>query len=296
MSDTFFTKPPHWEWLIVWYFFIGGIAGGSYVLAALLDLWGEPEDRPLARIGYYVALVGIILSGLLLTADLNRPERFWHMLIMSERGWPIVKSWSPMSVGSWMILVFGIFAFLSSLAALEEEGRVRWRLLSLLRGKVLGSFLAVVGGLCGFFVAGYTGVLLSVTNRPLWADTNLLGVLFLLSGASTAAAALMLLGRWRGISTATVHWLSWLDSGTLVLELAVVIALLVSLGSVARVWLSAWGALLMIGVILAGILLPLVLHVRPRLLGHLSTPVSAVFVLLGGFLLRVVVVLSAQRV
>src|SRR5262245_764667 len=40
MSDTFFTAAPHWRWLIVLYFFIGGIAGGSFFLAALLHLYG----------------------------------------------------------------------------------------------------------------------------------------------------------------------------------------------------------------------------------------------------------------
>src|SRR5207249_820119 len=80
--------------------------------------------------------------------------------------------------------------------------------------------------------------------------------------ASTAAAALILLGRWRGVGAAAVQWLSWLDSRALVLELLVLIALVVSLGPVARIWLNAWGVLLMIGVVLAGILLPLTLHAR----------------------------------
>jgi formate-dependent nitrite reductase membrane component NrfD len=70
----------------------------------------------------------------------------------------------------------------------------------------------------------------------------------------------------------------------------------VSLGTVARVWLSAWGALLAVGVVLLGLLVPLVLHLRPRLLGHLSIPVGAALVLVGGFLLRVVVVLSSEGV
>ena len=60
MSDTFFTAPPHWRWLIIGYFFIGGIAGGSYFIAALLDLFGAPRDRPVVRLGYYVALVGSV--------------------------------------------------------------------------------------------------------------------------------------------------------------------------------------------------------------------------------------------
>ena len=45
MSSTFFTASPHWRWLIVAYFFLGGLAGGSYFLATLLDLFGKGRDR-----------------------------------------------------------------------------------------------------------------------------------------------------------------------------------------------------------------------------------------------------------
>ena len=44
-SDTFFTAPPNWSWLVILYFFLGGIAGGSYFIAALLDLFGDVRDR-----------------------------------------------------------------------------------------------------------------------------------------------------------------------------------------------------------------------------------------------------------
>ena len=57
--------------------------------------------------------------------------------------------------------------------------------------------IAVLGSIFGLFIAGYTGVLLAVTNRPIWADSTLLGLLFLISGASTGAAALILLAVWR---------------------------------------------------------------------------------------------------
>jgi protein NrfD len=80
-----------------------------------------------------------------------------------------------------------------------------------------------------------------------------------------------------------------------VLELLALIALVISLGSVARVWLNGWGALL-VGVVLAGILFPLALHARSHLLGRLSVPAGAVLVLLGGFLLRMVIVLSSEGV
>lgn len=294
MPDTFFTAPPHWQWLVILYFFIGGIAGGAYFIAATIDLVGRPADRPIARLGYYIALPLIVLSGILLTADLGRPERFWHMLIQSETGAPMFKSWSPMSIGSWGIFLFGVFAGLSFLGALAEEGYRRLAPLHALRRGVLGGLISILGGLFGFFVASYTGVLLSVTNRPIWADTNLLGLVFLLSGASTAAATLILLGRGRGAAPESVRRLSRLDSWVMVLELAALVALVASLGAVARVWLSTWGVLLVVGVVLIGILVPLLLHWRPRLLGGLSMPVAAALVLVGGFLLRVVVVLSSE--
>src|SRR5205814_2147219 len=117
----------------------------------------------------------------------------------SERGLPMFKWWSPMSVGSWGLLLFGLFAFLSFLGALAEAGRLP-RGLAFLRGGLLGRLIALLGAAFGFFLASYTGVLLSVTNRPIWADTPLLGLLFLVSGASTSVALMLLLGRRRGMA------------------------------------------------------------------------------------------------
>jgi len=99
----------------------------------LIDMFGPPADRRLARLGYYVAFPGVVLSGLLLTVDLRRPERFWHMLLQSETLRPMFKPWSPMSVGSWALLAFGAFAFVGFLAALAESGRLRWSWLTALR-------------------------------------------------------------------------------------------------------------------------------------------------------------------
>lgn len=295
MSDTFFSAAPHWQWLVILYFFFGGLAGGSYLIAVLADFFGDEADRPLARLGYYVAFPCVLIGGVLLIVDLTRPDRFWHMLIMSQRGWPIFKPWSPMSVGSWGLLLFGAFAFLSFAGALAEGGRLPAGLVALRRG-VLGRIIGVLGGFFGFFLAGYTGVLLAVTNRPIWSDTSLLGLLFLVSAASISAALLILLGRGRGVEAYSVQWLSRMDGWLMLLELAVLVAVVVSLGPVARVWLSAWGMLLAVGVVLVGILVPLVLHRRPLLLGALNKPTAAVLVLVGGFLLRVVIVLSAESV
>jgi formate-dependent nitrite reductase membrane component NrfD len=297
LPSTFFTAPPQWHWLIVLYFFIGGIAGGSYFLAVLIDVFGRALDRPLARLGYYVAFPATVVSGALLIADLTRPDRFWHMLVESRTGLPMLKTYSPMSVGSWALLAFGVFAFLAFLAALADGGRLRWGWLRHARPPtVVGSIMAVLGGGLAFFIAGYTGVLLAVTNRPIWADTTLLGLNFLISSASTSAALLILLGyrRWR--TSFGVYALERFDAMLLAVELVALVALVVSLGSVARVWLSAWGAALVLGVVVVGIAVPLLLFWRPRTLGARSAGVAAFLVLVGGFIFRMVIVLSSEGV
>ena len=70
------------------YVFVGGIAGGPFILAALLHLFGKPVDRPAVRTGYFIALAGGLV-GVLLVVDLTQPLRFGHMLIQSNTGSPM---------------------------------------------------------------------------------------------------------------------------------------------------------------------------------------------------------------
>ena len=221
-SSTYFTLSPDWGWLIALYFFFGGLAGGCYFLAVLIDIFGRPEDRPLARLGYYISLPCLLISAVLLTVDLTRPERFWHMLLENNTLQPMFKYWSPMSVGSWALLIFGFFSLVGFLGALTESGRVRWLETRTLRppGSV-GTVLAVIGGLFGLFVAGYTGVLLAVTNRPIWSDTPFLGMLFVVSAASISASLMILLGLRTRSSGLGIENLHRLDAWVIALEIIV---------------------------------------------------------------------------
>jgi protein NrfD len=296
-SSTYFSAPPEWGWLIVFYFFFGGLAGGCYFLGVLIDLFGRPEDRPLARLGYYISFPCIIISGLLLTLDLGRPLRFWHMLIESNTYRPMFKYWSPMSVGSWALLVFGIFVFLAFLEALVEDDRLAWPAGRKFRPPgMLGGVIAVIGGLFGFYVAGYTGVLLAVTNRPIWSDTPLLGMLFVVSAASISAALMILLAQKTRLTMPGLVALHRMDAWVVALEFIVLIAVMISLGPVFRAWLSAWGLLLFLGVIVVGMLMPLALYWRKEWLGDRNLTTAAALVLVGGFILRLVIVFSAQGI
>ena len=294
-SSTWFTTGPHWGWFIALYFFFGGLAGGSYFLAALIDLFGRREDRPLAHIGYYVAFPCVALSGLLLTVDLGKPMRFWHMLIESNTYRPMFKYWSPMSIGSWVLLSFGLFTLASFAGALAEDGRIPWTALRKLRAPApLGFVVELLGGISGFYVASYTGVLLGVTNRPIWSDTPLLGMLFVVSAASTSAALMTLLAHQSSLTLPGLADLRRMETWVIAFELLVFTAVVVSLGRVLSAWLNGWGLLLLI-VVALGMVAPLFLSWRRSPIRDVSMSTIAILVLIAGFLLRVVIVFSSER-
>ena len=294
MSSTFFTASPHWRWFIAAYFFLGGLAGGTYFVATMMHLFSKSPDRRMVRLGYLIPFPVVCLCGLLLTVDLGRPERFWHMLVQSETFRPMIKTYSPMSSGAWVLLLFSGCALLSFLAALAERGRPDWPILRRLDPTVpAGRILTVIGALLGLYLAGYTGVLLTVTNRPIWADTTFLGLTFLVSSASASAALLILLGSWIGVSPRSVYALERLDRSVLILEVFSLAALIFSLGRVATVWLNGWGLLLAV-MVLGGIALPLLLPWR-RPVPDRPGWIGPMLVLLGGLLFRVVIVFSSDR-
>jgi formate-dependent nitrite reductase membrane component NrfD len=288
-----FVAAPEWHWYIVWYFFLGGIAGGAYALGTLFRLVGGREDEDAARVAFLVAFPAFAICPILLTLDLGQPVRFWHMLIDARTWLPTLKYWSPMSVGAWVLFVFGLFATLSFIEALVLDGRLRHPLAQRVADALSGGFgrlFMIVGACLGLFIAGYTGVLLAVSNQPIWSDTWALGGLFLASGLSTAAAAIALFAWWRRDARPSQQKLSAADRYFLVLELVLLAAFFLTLGPLAAPMLhGAWIGLWVL--VLAGILIPLVLHrSRPGMMPILAS----LLVLIGSFALRTVIVLSPQ--
>jgi protein NrfD len=307
-----FVADPGWGWWIIGYFFLGGIAAGAYFTAAMIDLAGRAEDRPLARIGYAIALPLILICAVLLTLDLHRPERFWHMLFKSEvvhdafaRGWPttgagwkamarapLLKYWSPMSVGSWALMLFGLCSTLSLLGSLWPGGRLeRW-----LRRSWFGLSITTIGCCVGFFVAAYTGALLTATNQPVWSDSVWIAPLFLTSAASTGIATLLLVARWRNVSPEPLQRLGRVDFYALGLELAFFLLFLGSLGPFLFAVVSVVnGFVFVLGTLLVGIVAPLLLNWRAATSGRHGIATAAVLVLVGGFLLRYGILTTTPR-
>jgi formate-dependent nitrite reductase membrane component NrfD len=305
-------NPPHWGWYVVLYFFLGGLAGGCYFIASLLALLGDPRDRPTIRLGYLIAFPLVVVCGILLIIDLGMPLRFWHMLIQSEHAPKLMfKPWSPISVGSWVLMAFGFFAFVSFVGAMVEAGRIRHPFLVRLdeRARAAPRPLAVVWGVLGaffgFFLAGYTGVLVTGSGEAVWHNAQLLGALFLISAASTSYALLLFLLLRRGVSweDPTLVKLARADRWAIALEILVLTIMLVGLGSLARPFITGgFGIVFWIGVVVIGLVAPLVLHGRahrPDGAGRTgdalrSQKLAATCVLVGGLLLRFVIVMSPQ--
>jgi formate-dependent nitrite reductase membrane component NrfD len=298
-----FVADPEWGWWIIAYFFLGGIAAGAYFMATIIDLVGRPEDRPLARIGYAIALPLILICAVLLILDLHHPERFWHMLFKSEvvddafrQGWPttgagwsamasapLLKYWSPMSVGAWALLLFGLCSALSLLGSLWPGGRLeRW-----FRRSWLGAGITALGGAVGFFVAAYTGALLTATNQPVWSDSVWIAPLFLTSAASTGIATMLLIAHWRKVAPGAMTRLGRVDLWALGLELAFFLVFLGSLGAFLMAVVSVpSGLVFVLGTLLIGIVAPLFLHWRAAASPGHGLVSGALLALLGGFLLR----------
>lgn len=305
-------KSAEWALLIDLYFFLGGLAGGAFVVATVAALVDERRFRSLMRVGYKVALLAIIPGPVLLVLDLGRPSRFFHMLLAAKSSADIgmnvvtvgpfhLKLLSPMSAGAWALLLFGICAFLAVLLiSLEDRKRRRFSLSRAIVG--------IVGSLFGFFVAAYPGVLLGATTRPLFLGAHWLGALFLAVGAATGAAAIaLILSLLGGQNREALSRLMSFTAFALVLEvafLALFVASAWATGSagirqaLGQLLAGFDGVLFWLGAVGIGLVVPLALHFAGAIRKgnpELAAIVS-VLVLAGGFFVKYVVITAGQRV
>ena len=289
-----FAAAPNWGWWILAYFFFGGISGGSYAIGTLLRLVGTPADQRAARIAFIASFVALLPCPLFLIADLGQPLRFFNMLLDASGGGLSFKPWSPMSLGSWALLGFGLFSFVSFLGAVADGG---WHaadpIARILRGTI-GAVWNVIGTGLGFFVCGYTGVLLAVSNQPVWSDGWPLGGVFLASSLTGAAALLLLLARSRrDVDAGTSVRLELADRNFVVLEVVVIAVFLVTvavagtIGKMSGVWLLLWL------VVILGLAAPFA-FARVDSARRWAPVTAPILALLSVLALRALVIFSAQ--
>jgi formate-dependent nitrite reductase membrane component NrfD len=312
-------KTIEWGFLIVNYLFLGGLSAGLFFVSALATFFyriDEPSPYTrIARLGAFLAPWPVMIGCLLLIFDLGRWYQFYKLFLH-------VRLVSPMSIGSWLLVLFNLVALVNCYAWLTEEQRRKLfarlpRALGFL-GKLNYDLdhwrrrIAIVGVPISVGVGIYTGVLLgAVQSRPFW-NTNLVAQLFLFSALSTGCAALIL-GLARSEHTAQeLRLLYGLDICFMVLEFFIVLPYLIhgelSVQAVQdSLQLILGGPFTILFWVLfmgLGLLTPLVIELRelvPVIVSNREfhynrflAAATAVFILGGGFLLRYVFVFAGQ--
>jgi protein NrfD len=291
-----------WGWQISVYLFLGGLTAGIMFFSALMLLLRKDREAPFAV--RRLALFGPVALSLGMTALFLDLEFKLHVY----RFYMAFRPTSPMSYGAWILLLIYPVAVLQILSTLRVGYPTagRWvdalaparRLVDVAERHRRGIATAAIPLAVALGV--YTGILLSAfAARPFW-NVGVLGPLFLVSGLSTGAAITALLSRESG----EVRLFTVIDIGLIVAELVLVALLLISLATGAKVQLLAlrhlfagaymvafWGVFVGIG-----LLVPLLLdylEIRGRV--HRFALLAPVLVLLGGYVLRVVVVDLGQE-
>jgi formate-dependent nitrite reductase membrane component NrfD len=163
------------------YVFLAGLSGAAQLLATMLDLGCGRAAEATVRRGRFLSLLAPSLGTLCLILDLHTPQRFYNML-------RVVKTTSPMSLGSWALVGFsGASTVTAVMQFVSDHG---WGL-SWVRH--LARVMQIPAALTGGFLATYTASLFSATSTPRWASGGEgLAVKFAAASVASAAAAMQI--------------------------------------------------------------------------------------------------------
>jgi hypothetical protein len=156
----------------------------------------------------------------------------------------------------------------------------------------MGLLWSAIGTVFGLFICGYTGVLLAVSNQPVWSDAGwVLGGMFLASALAGSAALLLLFaGSRRDVDADTTVRLERADRYFVILEAILIALFLVSvaiagtLNKVLGIWIVLWI------VVVLGLAAPFL----ASRVGRWPTVAAPLLALLGVLALRALVIFSAQ--
>ena len=296
-----------WQFEIPVYLFLGGMTAGIMLISAHFS-----KVQEASRLGSFVSLFGNWVAqsghaGSLFRSGTQEP--FLSVLSGLPGRCADVMGILDSRAGISRLLGLGLanlhndeVSWLRSLGivkAFRMAGFVNWVHKKL---RERASWLRKTNFILGAGLGIYTGILLETLGiaRPLW-NSLALGPLFLVSGLSTGAAVLMLLP----LRHAEREQLVRMDIVAIWIELGLLMALigdLVSGGGLAatfalsKILQGPYTALFWVLVVAVGLLIPLTfetLENRKQLKPSLLVPV---FLLIGGFALRWIVVTAGQSV
>ncbi len=281
-----------WGTIIAWYLFLAGVGAGAFITAALLR-WKCPEAVRMRRaaliISPIVVAIGLVLLIVDAEAGLYNPWRFIYLLTNFS------------SVMTWGVVFLSLFMVLELITLLLE-----------LLKKQVPAALWIAGIVLSVCVAGYTGALLGACiTYPLW-NNGLLPALFLVSALSAGMAAVLLAGAIRypdelaqAGSTKKIHFFLPIIE---ILLIAAVFAVTAStsetgLESVMGLVSGEWSLMFWLGLAGIGLIVPVIAEAYSLFIAshEFETSFAArglggatdICVLVGGFMLRYLIVMAA---
>lgn len=289
-----------WSWEIPVYLFLGGLTAGIMFFVALMTVQKKHNESPFvvnklalwAPIALSVGMVALFL-------DL---EHKWFVF----RFYTSFQPTSPMSWGAWIltfIYPISILQILSTFRAgyprlasyVDRFGMGTWLMDVSAQHRRLIAFWAIPFAVA---LGTYTGILLSAFSaRPFW-HTGILGLLFLVSGLSTAAALVVLGAR----QHQERYLFTVIEVVLIVVELFIVALLIVDLSTGVQLHLNAIEMIFggtftfafWVYFVAMGLSIPLLLKTRELRGGQGLTFLAPLLVLFGGYMLRYIVVEAGQ--
>lgn len=307
----------NWGLPVILYLFLGGMGAGAGAVSASIFLrsggGGElaASNFRFARWGALIAPILVIVGTGMIIFELGSFQvgnyfRFINLFLTINL--------SPMSIGSWVLGLFILVSLVYAYTFIGKNAEPGDELHNL--RKMLAWAMVPLG----VGVALYTGILLgAMPARPFW-NSPILAMLFMVSALSTGVAAILLvraiLGHKHVVNDASFGQHSYLlsSSDMLLIGLEIVVIFLfvmyahLTIGNVESAVAVIMGGelttLFWFGFVVLGLLLPAAIelkYVMPTLLyqKQFTIPRSmeiliCVLVLVGGFMLRYIVVIAGQ--
>lgn len=286
-----------WHFPISLYLFLGGMAAGIIFFASLFTIMKKEKEVPTAvKSGMIVVVIAISIGLLALIYDLTHKLYVWQLYMT-------IRIESPMSWGAWVLLVITILSFLwvfSYFTEMFPKWDLKFDFLKKFQTYLIENrrTLAIILLPLSVILGIYTGILLSAFNaRPLW-NNSILGPLFLTSGLSTGAAAIILFSK----NQYEKHLFGKIDLALIILELGLIIHMIMGMYAGSAVQLEALDILIggeytvmfFVFVVILGLIFPAIIE-GIEIMGYkVPSIVPALLVLMGGLIFRMVMVEAGQ--
>lgn len=286
-----------WHWQIPLYLFLGGLAAGILFFAALYYISGKEKMYPAAvKKAPFITPFLLIIGLLALFIDLRHKAFFWQL-------YTNIRLQSPMSWGAWTLMVVTPLSFIWCALHIREiypqwQWKYQWLAMTENFFNRYKTHLAWIMLIFSVILGIYTGILLSAFNaRPLW-NTSILGPLFLTSGLSAGAAAIMMMSK----SPEERKLFSRIDLILIGIELFLIIHLFMGFMASTQVQIDAaklflggpYTMVFWIFVVILGMIFPALLEFLEMRKYHVPVVIPALLVLLGSIMLRFIIVYAGQ--